>query len=94
MTVISNIDGFSGWHRATTLDAQPRQDYLGPKGVMRYLQNKDGIRLAGYYWPAVGSPRAVVQLVHGQGTYLAYDFLRNTVRDTWHVAMSTDELNC
>jgi hypothetical protein len=34
--------------------------------------------MAGYYWPAPNA-KAVVILVHGQGSYLIFDYLKNQV---------------
>jgi alpha-beta hydrolase superfamily lysophospholipase len=45
---------------------------LGPDGTLRYFNSAQGERIASYYWPARGQAKAVVQLVHGHGSYLCY----------------------
>lgn len=39
-----------------------------------------GDQLCGYYWPAHGTPKAQIVLVHGHAVYLTYDYLKPMVR--------------
>lgn len=50
--------------------------FLGPDGLLRYFVSATGQRIASYYWPARGKAKAVIQLVHGHGSYLCYEYLK------------------
>ena len=60
------------------LQAEPAQ-YLGPHGVHRVMENKDGLHLQSYFWPAADA-KAVVLFVHGHGAHLMFEILKQTVR--------------
>lgn len=58
--------------------------FLGPAGVLRFRGASDGRlqhRAACYYWPAQAGvpPRGVVVLVHGQGSFITFEFLSNSL---------------
>lgn len=79
--VIPNPDDITAARRAAYLDEQPAEEFLGPRGVLRWhtaQHGKSAHRSVGYYWPAP-APKAVVILVHGQGSYLQFDYLKNQV---------------
>lgn len=57
-------------------DAEPAQ-YLGPLGVHRVMENKDGLHLQSYFWPAADA-KAVVLFVHGHGAHLMFEILKQT----------------
>ena len=57
---------------------EPAQ-YLGPRGVHRVMENKDGLHLQSYFWPAAEA-KAVVLFVHGHGAHLMFEILTQTVR--------------
>lgn len=55
---------------------EPIANQLGPRGKRSSLVNAQGLKLASYFWPAAtDKPRAVLQLVHGNGAYLM-EFLK------------------
>lgn len=52
---------------------------MGQHGKVSTIMNAQGLRLACYFWPAnTAEPKAVVQLLHGNGAYLM-EFLRTQV---------------
>ena len=59
------------------MQVEPRQ-YLGPRGVHRVMENKDGLHLQSYFWPAAEA-KAVVLFVHGHGAHLMFEILNQTV---------------
>lgn len=67
--------------RQQYLDQQPQQEFLGPRGTLRY-HGVPGHRMCGYYWPAENA-KGVVILVHGQGSFLTFDYLKSRVRVVW-----------
>mmetsp|Transcript_25989 Transcript_25989/g.66117 ORF Transcript_25989/g.66117 Transcript_25989/m.66117 type:complete len:377 (-) Transcript_25989:187-1317(-) len=59
------------------LTIQPKEEYLGERGVVRYHTNPQGYRIASYYWPCHGwTPRGIVYLCHGHGGYIQFDYLK------------------
>jgi hypothetical protein len=66
--------------RQTAPHASPIRAHSRPFPLTLYTaskhnNNKQGHEIAAYYWP-VPRPRATVLLVHGQGSYLPFDFCR------------------
>lgn len=61
----SNPDSITGGVRCRYLDQQAPEEFLGPRGCLRY-HTVGAHTMCGYYYPAEGSPRGVVILVHGQ----------------------------
>jgi hypothetical protein len=53
------------------LGAQPLEDFMGPRGTLRYVINDRGISLACYFWPAEGegAPKGIIQVTHGHGRW-------------------------
>lgn len=63
------------------LSTQPRDDYLGVDGCIRYYMNGRGITLCQYYWPCApgAKPRGIMVLTHGHGSYLPFEWLKSQV---------------
>jgi hypothetical protein len=59
-----NPDSVSTPVRRKYLDQQPQEEFLGPRGYLRY-HNVGGHQMCGYYYPAENA-KGVVILVHGQ----------------------------
>lgn len=59
-----NPDSVSTPVRRQHLDQQPKEEFLGPRGYLRY-HNVGGHQMCGYYYPAENA-KGVVILVHGQ----------------------------
>lgn len=59
---------------------EPDDACLGEKGWVKYVENKQGLTLCRYFWPAEGKPKAVVLLVHGHACYAQFEFLNIAVR--------------
>jgi hypothetical protein len=76
LATLAVVDSITVNRRRETLDQQqPAEEYLGPRGVMRYFNSASGNRICCYYYPAEGTAKGVVQLVHGMGSFLTYDYL-------------------
>lgn len=86
MPANNNPDSVTVDVRSNFLDSQPREQYLGPHGVLRFFRNVHGSRLAAYYWPATSPAKGVVLICHGHGTYLCFDYLQYTVGAEPHKA--------
>ncbi|CAG9464805.1 unnamed protein product [Pedinophyceae sp. YPF-701] len=54
----------------------PSKQSLGPHGRQKYVYNKQGLRLATYWWPAQ-KPKGTVLIVHGHGSYVDYEYLKD-----------------
>jgi len=74
---ITNPDIINSSVRSRYLNQQLPEDFLGPRGQLRY-HGLNGHRMCGYYWPAENA-KGVVILVHGQGSYLIFDYLKSRV---------------
>jgi hypothetical protein len=61
----ANPDSITCGVRCRYLDEQAPEEFLGPRGCLRYT-TVDTHTMCGYYYPAEGSPAGVVILVHGQ----------------------------
>ena len=63
-------------------DANNRQQQLGPRGVESFFVNKQGLKIATYFWPSEVSDKtkAVVLAVHGHGAHIQNEYLRRQVR--------------
>lgn len=63
-------------------DFDSPREYLGPHGFTQTIKNARGLELFAYFWPAKpGVPlRGIVQLAHGNATYLCFDYLKFQVR--------------
>lgn len=72
---ITNPDIINSSVRSRYLNQQLPEDFLGPRGQLRY-HGLNGHRMCGYYWPAENA-KGVVILVHGQGSYLIFDYLKS-----------------
>lgn len=78
----ANPDHITATMRCEYLDQQPAAEFLGPRGCLRYHgSSSGGHTMCGYYWPAERA-KGVVVLVHGHGSYLIFDYLRNHVRQS------------
>ncbi len=55
---------------------------LGPTGVESFFVNKQGLKIATYFWPSEVSDKtkAVVLAVHGHGAHIQNEYLRRQVR--------------
>lgn len=55
--------------------------YLGQHGYTRRIRNKKGLDLYAYFWPCDPSVplKGVVQLAHGNATYICFDYLKFVV---------------
>ena len=62
--ITSVVDSVTQSKRASFLDSQPADEFLGRHGRLRYFTSKRGARLCGYYWPSE-SATGVVMLCHG-----------------------------
>ena len=62
-------------------DANNRQQQLGPRGVESFFVNKQGLKIATYFWPSEvsDSTKAVVLAVHGHGAHIQNEYLRRQV---------------
>lgn len=58
---------------------EPAENQLGPRGRRSNLINRQGLRLATYFWPAVGEAKGVVLCVHGHAGYLMEQLLNSEV---------------
>ena len=63
-------------------DENNRQQQLGPRGVESFFVNKQGLKIATYFWPSEVSDKtkAVVLAVHGHGAHIQNEYLRRQVR--------------
>ena len=63
-------------------DPNNRQQQLGPRGVETFFVNKQGLKIASYFWPseAPKNTKAVVLAVHGHGAHIQNEYLRRQVR--------------
>lgn len=52
------------------------RDQLGPRGYGEYFENKDGLMVCSYFWPAA-EPKAVVLLCHGHGSHTQFEWLHS-----------------
>lgn len=59
-----NPDSINSGVRCRYLDQQPPEEFLGPRGCLRY-HGVGGHSMCGYYYPAQNA-KGVVILVHGQ----------------------------
>lgn len=69
------------------LNTQEPAAFLGPAGVLRFRGAAGGgHRMACYFWPAPAHapPRGVIVLVHGQGSFLCFEFLSNALVSVMH----------
>mmetsp|Transcript_17722 Transcript_17722/g.45394 ORF Transcript_17722/g.45394 Transcript_17722/m.45394 type:complete len:321 (+) Transcript_17722:167-1129(+) len=53
----------------------PLDEEMGPQGYRETFLNKQGLKLASYWWPAK-NPKAVIVVMHGHGAYLTYQYGR------------------
>ena len=62
-------------------DGSHRQQQLGPRGSESFFVNKQGLKIATYFWPseAANNPKAVVIAVHGHGAHSQNEWLRRQV---------------
>ncbi|DBA67640.1 hypothetical protein WJX79_003355 [Trebouxia sp. C0005] len=59
-------------------DANNRQQQLGPRGVESFFVNKQGLKIATYFWPSEvpDNTKAVLLAVHGHGAHIQNEYLR------------------
>lgn len=62
-------------------DGNNRQQQLGPRGSESFFVNKQGLKIATYFWPseAATNTKAVVIAVHGHGAHSQNEWLRRQV---------------
>ena len=65
-------------------DANNRQQQLGSRGVESFFVNKQGLKIATYFWPSEvpNNTKAVVLAVHGHGAHIQNEYLKRQVRCT------------
>eukprot|EP00242_Pyramimonas_sp_CCMP2087_P006857 CAMPEP_0198218088 /NCGR_PEP_ID=MMETSP1445-20131203/67289_1 /TAXON_ID=36898 /ORGANISM="Pyramimonas sp., Strain CCMP2087" /LENGTH=316 /DNA_ID=CAMNT_0043894979 /DNA_START=174 /DNA_END=1121 /DNA_ORIENTATION=- len=66
------------WEDATTSENGEKPVELSPNGFLRQFTNKSDLKITSYWWPAANA-KAVVLLVHGHGSYVAFDYLKMVV---------------
>lgn len=71
----------TGVKHASLYSEHTRQDQLGPKGVESMFENRQGLKLATYFWPAhdPNNTQAVILGVHGHGAHLQNEYLKRQV---------------
>lgn len=81
----------TGVKHASLYDENNRQQQLGPSGVETYFVNKQGLKIATYFWPSStpASTKAVVLLVHGHGAHTQIEYLRRQVQNCLSAVAST-----
>ena len=62
-------------------DGENRQQQLGPRGVESFFVNKQGLKIATYFWPseAPNHTKAVVLAIHGHGAHIQNEYLKRQV---------------
>ena len=50
---------------------------LGPRGFVGRFSSRQGLSLHCTFWPAAGTPKGTVVLVHGHGIYCAFEFMKS-----------------
>lgn len=71
----------TGVRHASLYSEDTRHHQLGPRGVESMFVNRQGLKLATYFWPAdnPGTTKAVVLGVHGHGAHLQNEYLKRQV---------------
>ncbi|KIZ06608.1 hypothetical protein MNEG_1342 [Monoraphidium neglectum] len=74
---LHEVNGLTAERRKQLMDErQQAGEYLGPSGSPFAFTNAQGHEIAAYLWP-VARPKGVIILVHGQGSYLVYEYGRS-----------------
>lgn len=70
----------AGLPATVILERPATEEQLGASGWVDFVPNRQGLRLARYFWPSTadGPPKALLVLIHGHGAYLEYTFLKYT----------------
>lgn len=73
--------GPTGVSRPSLYDSNNRQQQLGPHGSETFFINKQGLKIATYFWPSDASQdtKAVVIAVHGHGAHTQNEWLKRQV---------------
>ncbi|GBF91155.1 hypothetical protein Rsub_04824 [Raphidocelis subcapitata] len=80
LRTLAAVESHTAERRRLALDsAQLREEVMGPLGEIGAFTNDEGLRIATYYWPAPRSPKGIILLVHGQGSYLTFEYGRTVV---------------
>ena len=71
----------TGVSHPSLYDGSDRQQQLGPRGSESFFVNKQGLKIATYFWPseAANNPKAVVIAVHGHGAHSQNEWLKRQV---------------
>lgn len=71
----------TGVSHPSLYDGSNRQQQLGPRGSESFFVNKQGLKIATYFWPseAASNAKAVVIAVHGHGAHSQNEWLRRQV---------------
>ena len=72
----------TGVEHASLYDQNNRQQQLGPSGVETFFVNKQGLKIATYFWPsdAPKDTKAIVLAVHGHGAHIQNEYLKRQVQ--------------
>ena len=72
----------TGVEHASLYDQNNRQQQLGPSGSETFFVNKQGLKIATYFWPsdAPKDTKAVVLVVHGHGAHIQNEYLKRQVK--------------
>ena len=68
-------------------DGSNRRQQLGPRGSESFFVNKQGLKIATYFWPseAASNSKAVVIAVHGHGAHSQNEWLKRQVSSAFCV---------
>lgn len=59
------VDMPTGVRHKSLFEGSPRSHQLGPHGREGVLVNKQGLKLAAYWWPAHTKAKGIVHIIHG-----------------------------
>ncbi|GMH39286.1 hypothetical protein BSKO_07184 [Bryopsis sp. KO-2023] len=74
---LQNDDSMWWTNLAERILEAPTDAQLGPSGFLRYRENKQGLKLGTYFWPAE-KPRGLIFLIHGHGIHTEFAYLKMT----------------
>ncbi len=80
-TSVTGMRAPTGVTLPSLYDANNRQQQLGPRGVETFFVNKQGLKIASYFWPseAPKNTKAVVLAIHGHGAHIQNEYLKRQV---------------